>query len=585
MHGSSRRTWRLLQAAVLLCALTGLAALSIWSWRRVPQVSTLARLRIGSGQTILLAPDDQPDDDWVVHLNFDRRVRQHGDWILTIDAETVQHQMCWLSDRRMLRIRRFGQGLSTRSPATTLAVLVLPQQPQHIAVRDHPAGLELIIDHSSQIIVDPLPAFQPRRWDMAVADGGSLERSIISVQFTSDRPPTSELTPALSRLRMMAVDDKPQYVDEALAAIRALGDHHPHHNILQAWWSALMSRQALDAQLDDSDISDHLTALLAIDTNSSAALASALLPSLAAWACAVPEQPKPPRPWLEARLGRIDLLLETIAAITRRPDVLDDYEQQELLLLRHAARRLVGRPGSPVPADAPPWMTLRWRLLSGSILSSSELTAAVDGEIPTLPQPWTGRPITRDTFRTLWAAHAIDDVHLRQTGALIRHHVTDREPALAVHALQRLPERQRAIAATLLAFRGLIPPDEAQQALAMRLPDGPPLHAVDPLAHALSRLLAKRHPAVGFLPRIMPDLPGPEAEFDGPLRPYHELLRGTLAAPMLVFVEPGSRLPLGQALTAALAMQEVAGLQPDWQMLDLLAPTALPLELCRPAEP
>ena len=85
---------------------------------------------------------------------------------------------------------------------------------------------------------------------------------------------------------------------------------------------------------------------------------------------------------------------------------------------------------------------------------------------------------------------------------------------------------------------------------------------------------------------VEPGSPSPlEAELPPALAPYSKLLSGKPGATMLVFVFEDANLPPLHALAAALALQEVAGLDPDWALLDEAPCLDLPLHLMRPPAP
>lgn len=320
-----------------------------------------------------------------------------------------------------------------------------------------------------------------------------------------------------------------------------------------------------------------------------------LLPRLSELACQQPSYPLDPREVVERRRPWLSLLGSTAAGILRTSSRALSAEQQlslRLLLhqvgcLRQAARGSAAlgdddplaydRP-RPTPVDAPPWATLRWRAFALADPASGL------GESPPLPDvgPVADAIITMErafglrslvlcrlraeVVRTVAAAELASDRDAR-TRAL-----DDLDLALAA-----APLREAALARALAALRlgDARSVQRAHTQLSTQL-DGQPLHAIDPLAHALAALLRHRYPQFSAQATVK--------ELPARLQPYADLLSGGSRSLEAIWIHD---LPPAQAITAALAMQEALGPKggagPDWSLLRPFPSPNLPLDLAVPA--
>ncbi|MDA3959816.1 MAG: hypothetical protein PF961_03425, partial [Planctomycetota bacterium] len=156
--------------------------------------------------------------------------------------------------------------------------------------------------------------------------------------------------------------------------------------------------------------------------------------------------------------------------------------------------------------------------------------------------------------------------------------------AEALQPLRDAPGMLGARLTGLLACQGLLPTEQGLTALNGNDGQGSSWNQTDPLAYALARLLQHRAGAPPVADSQGPGEASPLAEQVPPaLGRFKKLLGGKPVATMLVFSFGDANLPPLHALAAALAMQEVAGLKPDWSLLSEAPCLDLPLELMIPA--
>jgi hypothetical protein len=142
---------------------------------------------------------------------------------------------------------------------------------------------------------------------------------------------------------------------------------------------------------------------------------------------------------------------------------------------------------------------------------------------------------------------------------------------------EQIDGRSRKLLSALLALHGGVPLKEAVDLLATAPEGTTALAERDPLAYALYRLLLYRNRndvspddhVLGF--RLPPGL-----------TPHQRLLSGTDEALVIAFDQPGDNLPPSQAVAAALALQEISGLDVTWELLRTLPDLTLPLDLMVP---
>lgn len=290
-------------------------------------------------------------------------------------------------------------------------------------------------------------------------------------------------------------------------------------------------------------------------------------------------------------LGRV-----TSRTLALASDSLSTADTSQLRLLLHAAgclrstdpEPLAHHDGSdgwtgaplPLPLDAPPWLAARWRAFAGD-------DPGVDSF-----QPMGGGSSPVTVSIDLLAAY--DDMD--PVPAISLRHVTldciTRRDRLLTLGLEAEVDRQRLEDEALRACdRPEVPPRErllTRALIVLHLGDARPA-LLRPLREALEASGLVRTDPVGFaidqllVARYGTTVAGSaaqgttlKAQIERFFPEYQVLMDGSPAASARIW---RVRLPHAQALAVALSMQEVAGLQPSWALLERVPGFTLPLPL------
>lgn len=582
------------QFHLAVASLLLVGALSAWAWLTAPPITLLARLPAARSVEYRLDEDRESSRHWRILLRLDPSAANAYDWVLRSGpAEAPDYELHWDHEGQVLRLRRIltDHPLRPGDGVIPLAHLTLDQRPHAVILGCHADRLSLTADRKTIALHDPIPTPATRRWHFLVDAQADFGRSSLAVHLDREQPQNGDDSLSATARRRLAeaiaaaaAPGDPEH-DAVRAAIAALDGSHAAHPRLRCWYAWLTALGALPAG-PESDPAQALEHLAAADDPLAAGLLCDLLEPLIAQAAREPDAPRPARAWLQRRREHCARIERLAARVADAPAMLLPLEQHQLALFRHATACFTGAPREPTPTDVPAWVAVRWRLLGGIPIGPAD-----NGDraitVPPLPTAAGHHCATRRALEAVLAANPIDQPELRNACAHIRSMIVDRaSPALIIRAVRGLPPRERSLCTALLAFAGLVQSDAAAQALLAKIGGEIAMRDRDALAYALSRLLEKRLPAETFFPRILPAVPDPREILPAALRPHRELLCGRLGATMLVFGGNRANLPPAQALTAALAMQEVAGLKPeDWNLLALLPKPHLPLELCQPAHP
>lgn len=349
-----------------------------------------------------------------------------------------------------------------------------------------------------------------------------------------------------------------------------------------------------------------------------------LLPAFAELACSRSQLPRIPTQVLGERDAWLRLLRHTGQAALRLDGdggaPLPDRWRWQMRLCLNAASCLMGHRPDPLPAEAPDWVVCRWRTLAGSgpgkAVFSGDIPVAADEQNPILPalnrlldhaalDPAAAEGTARLTG--MLERYAENRDQLNAQGQIDARLACDRA---ADAILKTMPERQAIIARTLFVIRRLELQDLVDVETALSLLDpkdirlareqelkvrstGRPMVSnrrlapieSDPLAYALYRLLLARLTNPRLSQDIRTRITNPIGNPTG-LPETHttfaSLLSGAPEATSFAWKVDPTILPPPLALTAALAMQEVAGLKPDWRLLERTPSFTVPLRFLLP---
>lgn len=396
-------------------------------------------------------------------------------------------------------------------------------------------------------------------------------------------------------------------LDSALASVLNKTNIDPNKNSLLSWldWGKLrLDLYATSAVIPDRahEIAaslEHLDALARVQhAPENLGLFLNLLPLLAEKACGRSQLPRAPAAVLRERDAWLQLLRQAGQAALRLDEdhgrLLPDRWRWQLRLCLHAAQCFMHNAPDPLPAEAPDWVVSRWRTLAGNgpggPVFSGDIPVSTDEQNPILP-----------VLMRLLDHAAIDPTAAEGTARLIElmeNYEAKRETldaagqlaartdcdAMADTIIKTMPERQAILARALFVFRRLVLQDLVDAEKALMLLDPPeirearlrdsghnlseanrPLAPIesDPLAYAFYRLLLARLANPELSPDIRRRIVNPINNPSGlpeTHATFSSLLSGRPEATSYAWKVDPTILPPPQALAAALAMQEAAGL-------------------------
>ena len=636
MQRRSRFWWR----STLPFAFLTVAVVSAWSWWVQPETSQLGFARVpGGAQSSLILTNDQaeaplnaPSVGWRMHLRLDSGLKAPGpSWVMFEGRRLGQgYELHWQPSRLCLTLMRSAAPL-------VLGAVTLDQLPNHIVLVRQGFHLQIIVDERIVLnVVDPQTTPATTAWGFQAA--GPMEGSTISL-FDEQRALSATTISALSgdqnivrtivntstandhvwfvmrqALNLDAeknLAEKNTALQQAHIALNAFSPKSSEQNELQHWLAWAQMHAAI-ARQDGESLSVATAAMAKFTllaqsstTHETPGLAMELLDGLVR-RCAkpIPRAPNEVLAWRAAWFSMIESCA-TIALEHPSP-VLSPEWRWQLRLLIHASLCLRGLPGKPTPAEAPEWVTSRWRAFAGGNPGVStfptlmSLTAdernPIRSSLERFMQLAAFEPggISAVTMRASVLAALTAPPPANAMREVIDEQIKiNRARALEVLNAIEAPARELTLTRALLALQGIGDVQLALNALdtdaqhLMPTSNGEvPLARRDPLAYALYRLLQYRHLKVSTTaapidpfakPTELPELlQGPIARLlSGKRESMHEV----------AWLPDPNVMPPAQALAAALAMQEVLGTETgsaNWSLLDQIPCFTLPLHLMKP---
>ncbi|MBA2479374.1 MAG: hypothetical protein H0V44_01830 [Planctomycetes bacterium] len=624
-----------------------IAVLSLWALKRMPAPTLVGHARVASGVT-LTASNPGVTTAWTMHLRLDPAAKPPGPrWILHEGKQVGEgYELHWLPEKLGLQVFRAPDRL-------LLGTTRLERMPRTVEFVRRGAWLVVRCDGTPRLsCLDPIGAAEPVRaggddpmqaWGCSTI--GSMGDSALTL--ADDQPlrrtePGEDPLPveddpresiALARVRdAMLIDATkcpPSEVETVFGAASQALSELPTGSVLQLrlrHWLALSEIQLALARPDElasaeraSDAIDQLVMLCqSAAVPETTGILMSLFPRLAYNASFRPAYPESPRQVLANRSLWMRVLgAAAVAARASANPAIGDDLQYQIGLLIHACgclqSRATGEAKSPTeaggpraavpqpsPAEAPPWLSSRWRAFAGGdpeVANFPEMPGSrsdpVVIAIERLAQGAVLEPVAAVSMR-----YRIDRI-LKQVARALRdqQNLRSREEIAratqeALAALDGVPARESALAASLVALQNLGSKEAAFEKLMVKDDRGLPWIHRDPLAFAIASLMLARNPQLKDLVSEKwrakeADLPGSILAFPDKLRPFEHLLSGKPETTDEIWLHDPAVLPPAQALATALAMQEAKpemGARPEWTLLRRVPCFTLPLDLLIPAE-
>ncbi|MHC5067369.1 MAG: hypothetical protein ACYTF0_02150 [Planctomycetota bacterium] len=489
---------------------------------------------------------------WLARIDNDLDDAPLAAWSLREDGSAGYH-LHWQPSTLTLTLTRHApstlSGCPLDSGALVLAEHVLTQAPHTITWLRRGHHLSVRCDDEDLLQVDDAcHAGATSAWSITT-DGDSGDSHLGIYRAANHHDPASG---TIADLRALLTTDNNE-VDARNLRQRLMASNDP---AVLAWLAWDDARHALSApHAPGIDLDRALAALARLNTDTAPGLLRTLIPALVWQATTPPRGGAPAGEALSRRRHWLLLAADAGSNLGRN----DDLEGR---FLAHLCRRLAGEPGLPIAVQAPAWLQQRWRL-SSILPNDDHLSTAI---------PSSGGPLHTTIVHLIHAADLDQPAAVTQANQA-RRALDGSRPEDQVPALSEASPRQAALLHAIFALNGLAPAADAHSALHTPLANDLCLRDSDPLAYALDSLLAHR---LGQEDPSLNDLV-PQA-----LSRYRRLLSGRPSATLLVFAASDDSLPPLQALAAALAMQEVAGAEPDWAPLRRSPSLTLPLEYIAP---
>ncbi len=352
---------------------------------------------------------------WRIYVRYDAGVRPPGsDWVVHEGSDTGQgYELHWLPQQLALQLHRGG----TR--AQLLGAVRLDGMPAEIAFQRRGQRLEVLADGRPMLAVfDAAPAVEARDGDAYALAAPSAwgfktraSRDECTVSLHLDRHLATVATMPIRNATVQGVEERSRIARDRLRAALAIDAEHSLEKKLAAIGSAGLAVRALGS--GQSDLPRFRQWLALAEAQTAIARAAQRVgpdgsvavqrqgeraaPGLAAFAvenlittCRADPLPESPGillalldPLTERATARPDWLRDPqIVTVTRREwlglvllvaetarDLLAEPAAEglhrQLGLIAHAVRQELRREPIALPADAPAWLSTRWRAFSG----------------------------------------------------------------------------------------------------------------------------------------------------------------------------------------------------------------------------
>lgn len=593
----ARRTYPLQGTLLTVCAL-GLLVLTVYAWSRQPTATLVAHLP-ENGVFSHDFDDGSALEWWRLAATIRGSEDERGDWTLYEGDDLIGYRLQWKADTKTWTMLRIGPGPGL------LARGVLEEPPKALEWMRHRNQLTLTVDGSIVCRIIDLLAHQPgRSWGLdfsgvppriqldlhddsyqappAPFTSGIEDRSTdLHAELAKERDPITILENTIQD--MLTTRDGLDNARVFFAARLANGIEGYPEDVRQQMlaWVMWAAATATIQNRNDFDAAFLRTIIDQLRMTAASGNAIPQIPGFfhnlslqaAGRARDLPMGAAPAERFVRKR----EQLLQTVASLSGNdPDTWiheDPSEAMERQFCEALARGLVGERPPATPAEAPRWMVDRWRGVSGTNPIELPLTAI---PVADPPRPWVRG--TLDELLTLADLRPASAVRLRARtlAAVTNSRMDDLKAALSD---TEVPHRESLLTSSILATRGIVDPVAALRALTSKSEGRLSIAERDPLAYAIYHLLLHRQLRDA---NTGVDVLG--AELPPALTPHERLLSGAEEATTIAFGDPTATLRPPEALAAALVMQEVQGLEPDWSLLTALPSMVLPLSLLEPGE-
>ena len=580
---------RLNQLGLLLGMSLVVLILSIWSLIAQPTATLLITLPNAERRAHTLSEDEQSTAWWHMRLLMDGSDVAAGVVASATDGAGLGHQLHWDPKELTWRIVRLGNG------PKLLAQGQLSSTPRRLSLYRFGYRLELRVnDRAVLSSYDLTNTPGAKEWALIQEHEGPEHKLEVHNQFylasvsRSDQEAYQQLTVILDAFISSTQNHNVLY-GQAGNIINFLGEDHNAKPHLWAWtmWayaSRLINRGnsrttgTLDEAIDYLKISGAGTTApseipgLLLDLQEQAARKAEV----------VPESPTPASEFIHQRRAWLSTFLR-IQDVYQELTSMDDANRRGYASTNHGrflglmstqiALLMSGEKAAANPAEAPSWLTTRIRALEGRL--------PFERPLPEIQRHWFNHTWQRPAMdRLISLTGNLDNAKGIDVRAKILTAIREDQPDQLQEALSddQIDPRIRVICHAILAIHGSMPVKGALDALNAKDADGISLVERDPLAYALMRLVHyRRSQEIAALNLAAPSWVQPPG-----LTPYRQLLDGGYGATIIAFSRPGDTMPPPEALASAMAMQEVSGIRPDWELLDSLPSFSLPLSLLVP---
>lgn len=575
-----RSLWRHPGVLAVAVSLLTVALLSAWAAMQVDASNMLASVSLGQRATIEVELEQAPRD-WRLELIMRSdgppatawHIREQGQqdqgWLLSYQAGDQQNGK---RGGGRLQCYRLGEA------GMRLGAVDLDEHPRQVSWERDQGMLRLRIDGTVVLRSwDPHPHPAARAWHFSAPSSVSGSLLVYHLDRDPGEIPQQGVRSIRNQLQQALASGDVETLKSLRTRVEALGTHDPEQAILMSYLVVgLVSLGEHASLLNDVSPEGASTSPAPLP-----GLLLHLVETLSHHALSLPPgvEAMPISDIFDWRDRHIDRLLVACRSCRQVLAQEASHHQLELHLLdftMHLAERLRGRHrDTAAPAKAPDWLSAQWRLVT---LGPENPEGTDPPTIPWVDHPASTRSLNTavQTLINALQPHSLRSAHSTR---LVREALQNEDREALNIALGRVEGRAHALIHAMVSCTHpeMLDPSASYLALREGIKQSDSELYGDPLAYALWRLIATRHPEAAVLEEDSGEQL-PEA-----LEAWTQVLSGKPSALFTIYARP-QQLPPAQALTTALAMQEARGGQADWGLLSRLPLIDLPLDVFVPIQ-